>query len=220
MKSFLYSFNKQKMPQKKLAFNNERNLNGGTMKSLIFFLGLCLGLTSWAFDSTPSEFERKSWSEIEADNSLFVNWPMVMGIPINKVCLTKDKIKALEPIRSCREWKVSSASECKNKTDWCYTTNEQLYEHSYPANDTYHKCMKIDINKKAQISRLMTSTTCVENSSKQQDFSDIEYLKCTKYKIESYTFPQVHNVRITDYRQQNGETFNWAYKNYAIPLCH
>lgn len=190
------------------------------MKSLIIILGLCLGLTSWALDRGPSEFERKSWSEIEADNSLFVNWPMVMGMPINKVCLTKDKVKSLVPIRSCREWKVSTASECKNKTDWCYTTNEHLYEHSYPTEDTYHKCMKIDINNKAQTSRLMTSTTCVDSVTRPQDDVYTEYLKCKKYKIESYTFPQVHQVRITDYRQQNGDTFTWAYKNYAIPLCN
>lgn len=190
------------------------------MKTIVILLSLMVSHSLWALDSVPTEFERKSWAEIEADNSLYVNWPMVMGVTIDKVCITKDKVKSLVPIRSCQEWKVSTLKECRGKTDWCFTTNEHLYDEGHPYNDTYHKCMKIEVNHKAETSRYMTTSKCVETGIKPVDDANIDYLKCTKYQTEPYTFPQVHNIRITDYRGYGGESMTWAYKTYTIPFCN
>lgn len=190
------------------------------MKLVIILFGFLVAQTTWALDRAPNQFERKTWAEIEADNSLYVNWPMTMGVPINKVCLTKNKVKSLVPVRTCKEWQISTARDCSKKTDWCYTTNDNLYNEGQSFDSTYHKCMNISVNNKAQISRLMTTSKCIETFSSPMDESSTESLKCKKYKAESYTFPQKHNVKITDYRQHNGESFNWGYKEYAIPLCN
>lgn len=187
------------------------------MKALIIFTLLLVGSTLWGFDNyMTSKYENQTWSEIEADSSKLVAWPTIMGLPINKICVTKDKIKALEPVKSCKEWRLSSQKDCRKKTDWCFTQDEMGYGEASSFKTLYYKCTMPSINEKFQISRYITVNNCVETKADYSNNSDADNFSCTRIKSEKMLYPQTQSVTITDYRT---EASTWGTKAFTIPDC-
>lgn len=188
------------------------------MKTLMIVIFL-ISSTLWGFDYISNDYDQRSWQEIEADNSKLVSWPTYMGVPINKLCITPTKIRSLEPVRSCGEWKVVKQSECKRSSDWCFEKDDSIYTESqqYGSPSLYYKCAKIMKSKNLEFSRYTTMNSCVSAKAiPEGDYSPDNY-SCKHIKSERILYPQTHEVTITDTR---GESQSWGTKKFHIPQCH
>jgi hypothetical protein len=200
--------------QKKFISEINKSQNGGYMKATVFLSMVLMGLTVWGLDSLTPAYEPITWSQIEADRNKSVAWPRVMGLPINEICLTNDKIKTLKPIRSCSEWKISSASDCRNKTDWCYTVDSMNQFDADRFIQTYYKCTKPEAYKITEYSRTVKDSSCA--ATKIERVGDVDMETCTKFQTKYVVYPRVHSVMVTDYSSDSG---SWFVKDYIIPNC-
>lgn len=187
------------------------------MKTLIIAIFL-ISSTLWGFDYVSTDYDQRSWQEIEDDNSKFITWPTYMGIPINKLCITQSKVRSLEPVKSCGEWKVVKKSECQKSSDWCFEKDDSLYTegHLYGSQSLYYKCTKPMESKNLELSRYTTRNSCVSSQAAYDGDYSFENHTCKQVKSERILYPQTHEVTITDIR---GDSQSWGTKKYHIPQC-
>lgn len=186
------------------------------MKTLTMLLLILAGFVAHASGYGFSNYDDLTWSQIEADSTKGISWPVIGGIPINEICLTQDKVRSLRPVTSCEQWQRSNAIEC-SKTNLCMVENNSSRSEGSSYDFIFYTCAKSSVKQNLELSRYVDVKTCtVEVYYSEGDvYRTINQSSCRDIKTERRLFPETHTVMITDYSESGAS----GTKEYSIPYC-
>lgn len=199
------------------------------MKYVVFAATFMMAMVGWSLPnlSWSSGLSDRSWSSLEKDPGITLEWPKYQGFKVRDLCFenSTNSFQSVRAVSYCNQTVVKmEACEYTSTEDsslMCREINkgDKIYGQEF-IQETYG-CDGFSTYDTVSISRVHTEEVCSQWKTHESPDEGGPALECIAWKNVTRTAPLTHQVQVYSYYPNSESSPNWiGTKTYKIPACH